>query len=46
MPETQTTNPPTFGSVWALIQEVGEKQKEYAGETFYITAPKDKPKEW
>ena len=30
MPETQSANPPTFESVWALIQEVGEKQKETA----------------
>ena len=30
MPETQTTNPPTFESVWALIQEVGKKQEETA----------------
>ena len=35
MPKTQTTNPPTFDSVWAALQEtaqivkeVGEKQKE------------------
>jgi len=28
MPETQTTNPPTFESVWALIQELHESQKE------------------
>jgi hypothetical protein len=36
MPATQTAshpadaNPPTFESVWALLQEVGEKQKENA----------------
>jgi hypothetical protein len=30
MPETQTTNPPSFESVWALIQEVGKKQEETA----------------
>jgi len=30
MPETQAANPPTFESVWALIQEVGKKQEEYA----------------
>jgi len=28
MPETWTDNPPTFDSVWALIQEVGKKQEE------------------
>jgi predicted AAA+ superfamily ATPase len=28
MPETQTTNPPTFESVWALVKEVAENQKE------------------
>ena len=30
MPETWTDNPPTFDSVWALIQEVGKKQEETA----------------
>jgi len=28
MEATQTANPPTFESVWALIQEVGQNQKE------------------
>jgi len=28
MPETQTTNPPTFESVWAILKEVAENQKE------------------
>ena len=28
MPATQTANPPTFESVWALFQEVGKKQEE------------------
>jgi hypothetical protein len=28
MPETQATNPPTFESVWASIQELRESQKE------------------
>ena len=28
MVATQTANPPTFESVWALIQEVGQNQKE------------------
>jgi len=28
MPATQTANPPSFESVWALIQEVGQNQKE------------------
>ena len=28
MPEMQTTNPPTFESVWALVKEVAENQKE------------------
>ena len=28
MPEIQTTNPPTFESVWALVKEVAESQKE------------------
>jgi hypothetical protein len=28
MPETQTTTPPTFESVWALVKEVAENQKE------------------
>jgi len=30
MPETQATNPPTFDSVWALVKEVAENQKETA----------------
>jgi len=30
METTQTTSPPSFDSVWAIIQEVGEKQKENA----------------
>ena len=30
MPETQTDNPPTFESVWALVKEVAEIQKETA----------------
>ena len=30
MPATQTANPPSFESVWALLQEVGQNQKEYA----------------
>jgi cell shape-determining protein MreC len=107
MPEAQTTNLPTFDSVWADIQESRKELREfreslketkrvlkedsrrlkkmrkyadlhsdkrtflgavagivvtdeirkyalnkglyfieYAGETFYITPPKDKPKEW
>jgi len=28
MEAVQTINPPTFESVWALIQEVGRKQEE------------------
>jgi len=28
MEATQTANPPSFETVWALFQEVGEKQKE------------------
>jgi len=28
MPQTQATNPPTFESVWASIQELHESQKE------------------
>ena len=28
MPETQTDNPPTFESVWALVKEIAENQKE------------------
>jgi hypothetical protein len=28
MPAIKTANPPTFESVWALIQEVGQNQKE------------------
>lgn len=28
MGAVQTANPPTFESVWALFQEIGEKQKE------------------
>jgi hypothetical protein len=28
MPETQTDNPPTFESVWALVKEIAESQKE------------------
>jgi hypothetical protein len=28
MPTTQTDNPPTFESVWALVKEVAESQKE------------------
>ncbi|MDR0321370.1 MAG: hypothetical protein LBI28_07685 [Treponema sp.] len=30
MEATQTANPPSFESVWAILQEVGEKQKEIA----------------
>ena len=30
MPETQMTNPPSFESVWALVKEVTESQKETA----------------
>jgi hypothetical protein len=30
METVQTANPPTFESVWAILQEVGEKQKETA----------------
>jgi hypothetical protein len=30
MEATQTANPPTFESVWAILQEVGEMQKETA----------------
>jgi hypothetical protein len=29
MPATQTTNPPTFESVWALIQENAKEMKEF-----------------
>jgi hypothetical protein len=28
MPVTQTTNPPNFDTVWAILQEVAESQKE------------------
>jgi hypothetical protein len=30
MEATQTANPPSFETVWAILQEVGEKQKENA----------------
>jgi predicted transcriptional regulator len=30
MEATQTANPPSFETVWAILQEVGKKQEELA----------------